>query len=35
MATAYDLKKNKKSDVDFAIKELLLQSSGDVLYYVK
>lgn len=35
MTTAYDLKKNKKSDVDFAIKELFLPSSGDVLYYVK
>ncbi len=35
MTTAYDLKKNKKSDIDFAIKELFLPSSGDVLYYVK
>ena len=35
MTTAYDLKKNKKSDVDFAIKELFLPSSGDVLYYIK
>lgn len=35
MTTAYDLKKNKKSDIDFAIKELFLPSSGDVLYYIK
>ena len=29
MTTAYDIKKNKKSDIDFAIKELFLPESGD------
>ena len=35
MTTAYDIKKNKKSDIDFAIKELFLSESGDSIYYLK
>ena len=35
MTTAYDIKKNKKSDIDFAIKELFLPESGDSIYYLK
>lgn len=35
MTTAYDIKKNKKSDIDFAIKELFLPESGNSIYYLK
>ena len=35
MTTAYDIKKNKKSDIDFAIKELFLPENGDSIYYLK
>lgn len=35
MTTAYDIKKNKKLDIDFAIKELFLPESGDSIYYLK
>lgn len=35
LTTAYDLKKGKKTDVDFAVKELYIPSSGDVIYYLK
>ncbi len=35
ITTAYDIKKNKKSDIDFAIKDLFLPESGDYVYYLK